>query len=120
MGRNAVKEEKRKKKRRKLRLKKGDVVVVVSGNDRGKKGKILSIDKKHEMIIVEGVHMIKKHMRPRKQGDQGGIIEKEAALHLSNIKLICPKCGEATRVQKSNPENKKSVRMCNRCGEFID
>lgn len=120
MRRNAEKEETRKRKRRKLRLKKGDIVVVVSGNDRGKKGKILSIDKKHERIIVEGVHMIKKHMRPRKQGDQGGIVEKEASLHLSNIKLVCPKCGEATRVQKSSLENKKSVRMCNRCGELID
>lgn len=120
MKRDTAQKEMKKKKGAKLRLKKGDVVVVVSGNDRGKKGKILSIDKKHNKIIVEGVHMMKKHMRPRKQGDQGGIIEKEAALHLSNTKLVCPKCGEATRVQKSNLENKKSVRLCNKCGEFID
>jgi large subunit ribosomal protein L24 len=120
MGIRVKKREQKKPKQKKIRLKKGDVVVVVSGNDRGKKGKILSIDKKHGKIIVEGVHMIKKHMRPRKQGDQGGIIEKEAALHLSNIKLICPKCGEATRIQKSSMENKRSVRVCNKCGEFID
>jgi large subunit ribosomal protein L24 len=120
MNTNAAQKELRKKRNKKLRLKKGDVVIVVSGNDQGKKGKILSIDKKRGRIIVEGVHMIKKHMRPRKQGDQGGIIEKEAALHLSNIKLVCPKCGEATRVQKANLDNKKSVRVCNKCGEFID
>jgi large subunit ribosomal protein L24 len=112
--------EKLRKKRKKFRLKKGDVVVVVSGNDRGKKGKILSIDKKHGRIIVEGVHMIKKHMRPRKQGEQGGIIEKEGSVHLSNVQLVCPKCGEATRVQKVGLENKKSVRACNKCGELID
>lgn len=120
MKSSAVQEALKKKSRRKLRLKKGDVVVVVSGNDRGKKGKILSIDKKHGKIIIEGVHMIKKHMRPRKQGDQGGIIEKEAAVNLSNVKLVCPKCGEATRVQKSSLDKKKSVRVCNKCGEFID
>ncbi len=120
MGKIPAQKDLKKKKTKKVRLKKGDVVIVISGNDRGKKGKILSIDKKHGRIVVEGVRMIKKHMRPRKQGEQGGIIEKEAALHLSNIKLVCPKCGEATRVQKTKLENKKSVRVCNRCGEYID
>lgn len=120
MSKLAAQKAAKKKKPRKIRLKKGDVVVVVSGNDRGKKGKILSIDKKQNRIVVEGVHMIKKHMRPRKQGEQGGIIEKEATIHLSNIKLVCPKCGEPTRVQKKKLENNKSVRVCNKCGEFID
>ena len=59
-------------------------------------------------------------MRPRKQGEQGGIIEKEAPIHISNLKLVCPKCGKSTRVQKSILENKKRVRVCNKCGEFID
>jgi large subunit ribosomal protein L24 len=105
---------------KKHRLKKGDVVIVISGEDRGKKGKILSIDKKKDFVIVEGAHMVKKHMRPRRQGEQGGIIEKEAPIHISNLKLVCPKCGQFTRVQKSVLESSKRMRVCNKCGEFID
>jgi len=104
----------------KLKLKKGDVVMLTCGNDKGKKGKILSIDRKKYSVIVEGVNFVKKHVRPRKQGEKGGIIEKEAAIHISNLKIICPKCGEPTRVQKAQIDNKKSVRVCNKCGEFID
>ncbi|MCK4234605.1 50S ribosomal protein L24 [candidate division WOR-3 bacterium] len=104
----------------KHRLKRGDIVLIILGEDRGKKGKILSIDKKKDFIIVEGARLAKKHMRPRKQGEQGGIIEKEAPIHISNLKLVCPKCGKSTRVQKSILENKKRVRVCNKCGEFID
>ena len=106
--------------KKKHRLKKGDIVIVISGEDRGKKGKILSIDKKKDYVIVEGAHLAKKHMRPRRQGEQGGIIEKEAPLHISNLKLMCPKCGESTRVQKSVLESNKRMRMCNKCGELID
>ena len=105
---------------RKLRLKKGDTVIVLSGDDRGKKGKILRIDRQRNFAIVEKVNFIKKHSRPRKQGDQGGIIEKEAPVHISNLKLVCPKCGEPTRVQKTKLDNGKTVRVCNKCGEFID
>ncbi len=104
----------------KHRLKRGDIVLIILGEDRGRKGKILSIDKKKDFIIVEGARLAKKHMRPRKQGEQGGIIEKEAPIHISNLKLVCPKCGKSTRVQKSILENKKRVRVCNKCGEFID
>lgn len=104
----------------KYRLKRGDIVLIILGEDRGRKGKILSIDKKKDFIIVEGARLAKKHMRPRKQGEQGGIIEKEAPIHISNLKLVCPKCGKSTRVQKSILENKKRVRVCNKCGEFID
>ncbi len=104
----------------KQKFKKGDVVILTCGEDRGKKGKILSIDRKKYSAIVEGVNFVKKHVRPRKQGEKGGIIEKEALVHISNLKIICPKCGEATRVQKVRIENKKNVRVCNKCGEFIE
>ncbi|TET17473.1 MAG: 50S ribosomal protein L24 [Candidatus Cloacimonadota bacterium] len=107
-------------KKIKQKLKKGDHVLIISGEDRGKKGKILSIDKTKNKIIVEGANLIKKHVRPRKQGEQGGIIEKEGTVHVSNLKLICPKCGEPTRIQKSALDNQKRVRVCNKCGEFID
>lgn len=106
--------------RKKYRLKKGDIVILIYGDDKGKKGKILSIDKKKDFAVVEGANFVKKHVRPRKQGEQGGIIEKEAPVHISNLKLVCPKCGEPTRVQKTLLDNKKSVRVCNKCGEFID
>lgn len=106
--------------RNKHRLKKGDIVILISGDDRGKKGKILNMNKKKNSIIVEGANLIKKHVRPRRQGEQGGIIEKESPVHISNLKLICPKCGEPTRVQKTRLENKKNIRVCNKCNEFID
>lgn len=106
--------------RKKHRFKKGDIVILITGDDKGKKGKILSVDKKKDFVVVEGANFVKKHMRPRRQGQQGGIIEKEAPVHISNLKLICPKCGEPTRVQKALLDNKKSVRVCNKCGEFID
>lgn len=106
--------------RNKQRLKKGDIVILISGDDRGKKGKILNMNKKKNSIIVEGANFIKKHVRPRRQGEQGGIIEKESPVHISNLKLICPKCGEPTRVQKTRLENKKNIRVCNKCNEFID
>ena len=106
--------------RNKHRLKKGDIVILISGDDRGKKGKILNMNKKKNSVIVEGANLIKKHMRPRRQGEPGGIIEKESLVHISNLKLICPKCGEPTRVQKTRLENKKNIRVCNKCNEFID
>jgi large subunit ribosomal protein L24 len=106
--------------RKKYRIKKGDIVTLISGDDRGKKGKILDINKKKDLVIVEGANLIKKHMRPRKQGEPGGIIEKEGPVHISNLKLVCPKCGVPTRVQITILENKKKIRVCNKCGEFID
>ena len=106
--------------RKKYRIKKGDIVTLISGDDRGKKGKILDINKKKDLVIVEGANLIKKHMRPRKQGEPGGIIEKEGPVHISNLKLVCPKCGVPARIQITVLENKKKIRVCNKCGEFID
>lgn len=106
--------------KKKYRLKKGDIVMIISGDDRGKKGKILSIDKKKDVLVVEGANFVKKHMRPRKQGEPGGIVEKEAPVNISNLKLVCPKCGKPTRVQKTVLDVKRKVRVCNKCGEFID
>jgi large subunit ribosomal protein L24 len=106
--------------RKKYRLKKGDIVVHIIGEDKGKRGKILSINSEKDTAIVEGTNLVKKHLRPRRQGEQGGIIEKEAPVHISNIKLICPKCGQPTRVQKAVLEDNSKVRVCNKCGEFVD
>ena len=98
------------------RLKKGDTVVVLSGKDKGKKGKILNVFEKG--IVVEKVNVAKKHQKPTKTF-QGGIIEKPIAVDPSKIMLICPKCSEATRVRFEKVEG-KSVRKCVSCNEVLD
>ena len=103
----------------KLNVKKGDTVVVISGKDKGKQGKILHAAPKDERVIVQGANMITKHVKPRRQGEPGGRIEKEAAIHVSNVMLVCPKCDKATRIGHMT-ENGKKVRVCVKCGKAID
>lgn len=81
-----------------MKLKKGDQVLVLTGRDSGKKGKILKIFPKSNQVIVEGIHLIKKHQRPSRENPKGGMVERETKIHFSNLKLICPKTGKATRV----------------------
>ena len=102
-----------------LNVKKGDTVVVISGKDKGKKGKILVSMPADERVVVQNAAMITKHVKPRRQGEPGGRIEKEGTLHVSNVKLVCPKCGEATRVGHK-VEGDKKVRICKKCGKNID
>ncbi len=100
---------------------KNDTVLVLSGNYRGKTGKVLKVFPKENKVIVEGVNFIKKHMRPTQQFPQGGIFEKEAPIHISNVKVICPKCNRPTRVGIRILEDKSKVRYCKHqdCGEII-
>ena len=98
------------------RLKKGDTVVVLSGKDKGKKGKVLSVF--DDGVIVEKVNVAKRHQKPTKTF-QGGIIEKPLAVNPSKIMLVCPKCGEATRVRFDKVEG-KSTRKCASCKEIVD
>jgi len=100
---------------------KNDMVLVLSGNYRGKTGKVLKVFPKENKVIVEGVNMIKKHMRPTQQFPQGGIFEKEAPIHISNVKVVCPKCNRPTRVGIRILEDKSKVRYCKHedCGEII-
>lgn len=102
-----------------LNVKKGDTVVVISGKDKGKKGKILVADPKAERVIVQNAAMMTKHVKPRRQGEPGGRIEKEGTLHVSNVKIVCPKCDKATRVGYKMDGDKK-VRVCKKCGKNID
>ena len=102
-----------------LNVKKGDTVVVISGKDKGKKGKILVSLPADERVVVQNAAMVTKHVKPRRQGEPGGRIEKEGTLHVSNVKLVCPKCGEATRVGHK-VEGDKKVRICKKCGKNID
>lgn len=102
------------------RLKKDDKVKVLAGKDRGKIGKILKVDRKKERVLVENVNVIKRHTKPSAQNRQGGIVESEAAIHWSNVILLCGKCLQPTRVQARSLEDGKKVRFCGKCNEMID
>jgi large subunit ribosomal protein L24 len=102
-----------------MKVVKNDTVLVVSGNSRGKKGKVLKVFPKEERVIVEGVNFIKRHTRKSQKSPQGGIVEREAPIHASNVKLICSKCNKAARVGRVVLENKKRVRVCKSCGEML-
>jgi len=106
--------------RSKLHVKKGDTVVVLAGKEKGRSGKVLSVITKKEKVFVEKINMIKRHSRPSKSAPQGGIIEKEAALHASNVNILCPKCNKAVRIKKRLLEDGKKVRACVKCSEILD
>lgn len=103
-----------------MNLKKGDTVVVISGDDKGKKGKIKYVDRKNKKVIVEGVNFIRKHTKPRRMGETGGIMEVEAGIDTSNVLLICPRCKEAVRIGRTSLSDGKRVRYCKKCKEVID
>ena len=98
-----------------MRVKKGDNVQVLSGNDKGKTGEVLEVIPKADKIIVKDVNIRKKHVKARKQGDESGIISVECAIPASKVSVVCPKCGKATRVGYSVEKDKK-VRICKKCG----
>ncbi len=100
------------------RVKKGDKVIVTTGRDKGKQGDVLRVIPDESRVVVQGVNMIKRHQRPT-QTSQGGIVEREAPLHLSNVMHVDPKSGEATRVRFEERDGKK-VRVAKRSGESID
>lgn len=103
----------------KLHIKKGDTVVVISGNDRGKQGRVLTIDTEKSRAIVEGVNLVKKHTKPNADNPKGGIIEQEAGVHISNLMVVDSK-GNATRVgRKKDDKSGKSVRYSKKSGEVI-
>ena len=102
-----------------MKIRKDDKVVVLSGRDKGKEGKVLSADPKNGKVIVEGVLVASRHQKPRKQGEEGGRISKEGSIDESNVMLVCPKCGKATRVGHAY-EGDKKVRVCKKCGKNID
>ena len=102
-----------------MKVVKNDMVLVISGNFKGKKGKVLKVFPKQNRIIIEGVNFIKKHTRPTQKNPQGGIVEKEAPLHISNVMVVCPKCDTPSRLGKKVLEDKKRVRTCQNCGEML-
>ena len=104
----------------KMSIKKDDLVVVLSGKDKGKQGKVLSVLPKESKVIVEKVNIVKKALRPTQQNPQGGISSVEAPIHVSNVMLVCPSCKQPTRVSNKRDENGKKVRVCKKCGKDID
>ena len=101
-----------------MNVKKNDTVLVLSGKDKGKKGKVLSVDPETRKVIVEGVSVADRHQKPRKQGEEGGIIRKETPIYASKVMTVCPKCDKATRVAHKIVDGKK-VRVCKHCGAEI-
>jgi len=107
-----------------MHIKKDDMVQIISGNDRGKQGRVLKVFPENNRIIVEGVNFIKRHTRPNQKLPQGGIIEREAPIHASNAMVVCPKCNQLTTTGMkpvvAETKNKTSrVRYCKKCGEMI-
>ena len=98
-----------------LKIKKNDTVVILSGKDKGKKGKVLGTVPSERKVVVEGCNMVTCHIRPRKQGEEGGIMKREAAIYASKVQVVCPKCGKGTRVAHKIEDGKKS-RICKKCG----
>ncbi|UCS93676.1 50S ribosomal protein L24 [Echinicola marina] len=112
--------ERKKNKQPKLHIKTGDTVKVLAGDDKGKTGKVLSVNLEKSRAIVEGLNMVTKHVKPTATNPQGGIEKKEAAIHVSNLMLVDPKTGEATRTGRKPGENGKLVRYSKKTGEVIN
>ena len=98
-----------------MNIKKDDKVVVLSGKDKGKQGKVMVADPKAMKVIVEGVNTATKHQKPRKQGEEGGIIKVETPIYACKVMVVCPKCGKPTRVAHKLADG-KNVRVCKKCG----
>ena len=105
---------------RALAIRKNDTVLVIAGREKGKRGKVLFVLPAQERVIVERVNMVKRHQRPTQKLRQGGIIEREAPLHVSNLMLVCGKCDRATLIGVQVLANDRRARVCRRCGELVD
>ena len=103
----------------KMHIKKGDNVVVLSGDDKGAQGEVIAVSPEEGKVLVKGVNIIHKHVKPRKQGDNGGIIDAEGAIYASNVAIYCPTCKKGVRVKHEVVDGKK-VRVCAKCGRKFD
>ncbi|MBO4383725.1 MAG: 50S ribosomal protein L24 [Clostridia bacterium] len=99
----------------KVHVKTGDEVVVINGKYHGQKGKVLAVAPKEGKVIVEGINIITKHVKPRRMGETGGLVKAESALYADKVQLVCPECGKATRVGHTTEDGKK-YRVCKKCG----
>ena len=99
-----------------MEIRRDDTVVVLSGKDKGKKGKVLKADPKAAKVVVSGVNVASRHRKPRSQKEEGGIIKMETPIYVSKVQLVCPKCGKATRIGHNVKADGKRVRVCKKCG----
>lgn len=102
------------------KIKKNDKVKVITGKDKGKIGKVLKVNTKDNRLLIENVNIVKRHSKPTSQNKQGGIIEREAPIHASNVKLMCGKCIQPVGIRKKVLEDGRKVRICKKCDEQID
>lgn len=107
-----------------MNVRKNDTVMVVSGNSLGKQGKVLKLFPGKSRLIIEGVNIVKRHSRPSQKNPQGGVVQKEAPIHLSNVMVVCPKCGKPTRigyapVKDTTSGKDKKMRVCKHCNEMF-
>ena len=102
-----------------MKVAKKDTVLVISGNDKGKTGRVLRVFPARQRLLVEGVNFIKRHSRPTQTNPKGGIVEKEAPIHISNIMVICPKCNAPTKVGIKTLEDGRRSRLCKQCRELL-
>lgn len=105
---------------KRFHIKKNDTVMVIAGKDKGKSGKVLRVVPKKDGAIVEKLNMMKRHIKPNQTNRQGGILEKESPIHISNLMLICSKCTDPTRVGYRTLDDDKKLRFCKKCNELID
>lgn len=103
----------------KVHVKTGDTVMVISGKDKGKKGKVLAVSPSERKVIVEKVNMVSKHVKPRRMGEQGGIIKAEAAMYADKVQIVCPRCKKPTRIGHKLFEDGTKSRICRKCGEAL-
>lgn len=103
-----------------MKIKKGDIVMVLAGKDAGRKGKVLRVMPREQRVVVEGINRVKRHQRPSRTIPQGGIFQIENPMNLSNVMLVCDKCNDPVRVGITVLESGEKVRFCRKCGEVID
>jgi large subunit ribosomal protein L24 len=102
-----------------MKIKKGDTIKIICGKDLGKTGKVISVSPKKEKVVIEGLNLRIKHVRPRREREKGQRISFPAPMDISNVMLVCPKCDKITRIGDKVLEDKKKVRVCKKCGEVI-
>lgn len=103
----------------KVHVKTGDTVIVLSGKNKGKKGKVMAVSPKEGKVIVEKVNMVSKHVKPKRMGEPGGIIKAEGAMYASKVQIVCPRCKKPTRISHKLLEDGTKERICKKCGETL-
>ena len=104
---------------KKVHVKTGDTVVVLSGKNKGKKGKVMAVSPKEGKVIVENVNMVSKHVKPKRMGEAGGIVKAEGAMYASKVQIVCPRCKKPTRIGHKINEDGTKNRTCVKCGEIL-